>query len=179
MPGPAAHRKCGIYPAARVSKDDLFAFPEHGDIRRPGGSCARPRQCNPMKIAVGFFRHRSRCFAPVTRPRSRSSGFVMTAAPVENWPISCGCRGCAERRADRDDRPGRGARDQGRHRLLNCRSTRLMVEAETGGYRESHGIGMPHGVEGLAPFMEPISYLQPERSLADHGADQLHHTRSV
>ena len=28
-----------------------------------------------------------------------------------------------------------------------------MVEAETGGYRQS-GIGRLHGVEGLAPFME-------------------------
>ena len=35
---------------------------------------------------------------------------------------------------------------------LNCHN-RLMVEAETGGYRES-GIGRLHGVEGLAPFME-------------------------
>ena len=35
---------------------------------------------------------------------------------------------------------------------LNCHN-RLMVEAETGGYRES-GVGRLHGVEGLAPFME-------------------------
>ena len=35
---------------------------------------------------------------------------------------------------------------------LNCHN-RLMVEAETGGYRQS-GIGRLHGVEGLAPFME-------------------------
>lgn len=35
---------------------------------------------------------------------------------------------------------------------LNCHN-RLMVEAETGGYRES-GIGRLHGMEGLAPFLE-------------------------
>ena len=35
---------------------------------------------------------------------------------------------------------------------LNCHN-RLMVEAETGGYRES-GLGRLHGLEGLAPFME-------------------------
>jgi len=35
---------------------------------------------------------------------------------------------------------------------VNCHN-RLMVEAETGGYRES-GLGRLHGVEGLAPFLE-------------------------
>jgi acyl-CoA reductase-like NAD-dependent aldehyde dehydrogenase len=35
---------------------------------------------------------------------------------------------------------------------INCHN-RLMVEAETGGYRTS-GLGRLHGVEGLAPFLE-------------------------
>ena len=35
---------------------------------------------------------------------------------------------------------------------LNCHN-RLMVEAETGGFRES-GLGRLHGLEGLVPFME-------------------------
>jgi betaine-aldehyde dehydrogenase len=35
---------------------------------------------------------------------------------------------------------------------INCHN-RLMVEAETGGYRES-GLGRLHGAEGLAPFLE-------------------------
>ncbi len=35
---------------------------------------------------------------------------------------------------------------------LNCHN-RLMVEAETGGYRES-GVGRLHGLEGLSPFLE-------------------------
>jgi len=35
---------------------------------------------------------------------------------------------------------------------INCHN-RLMVEAETGGYRDS-GLGRLHGVEGLGPFLE-------------------------
>jgi betaine-aldehyde dehydrogenase len=35
---------------------------------------------------------------------------------------------------------------------INCHN-RLMVEAETGGYRDS-GLGRLHGIEGLGPFLE-------------------------